>query len=299
VDLPSLVGRKVAILGAGKVGCAVGVALAEAGLPVVAVTTRSAGTATQAAHLTGGEPSTDNPSAAAMADIVLITTNDDAIARVASQVAEAGAFRPGQIVIHMSGALRLSVLEPAARAGAHIGAAHPLRSFATYYQAVRDIPGSVFGVTAGPDAAEELEAFVRALDGRPESVPDDKKILYHAAAVMASNYLVAVQDMATLLLADAGFDESIASEALGPLARGTLDNVIELGTAKALTGPIVRGDVDTVRRHIDALEGLPTDRLELYKALGRHTLAIADRRGTLADKTLAELRDILGAGDSA
>ncbi len=296
---PSLVGRKVAILGAGKVGCAVGVTLGKAGLPVVAVTTRSARTATQAAHLTGGAPCTDNPCAAALADIVLVTTNDDAIAQVVSQVAEAGAFRSGQLVVHMSGALRLDVLEPAARAGALIGAAHPLRSFATYYQAVRDIPGSVFGVTAGPDAAEQLDALVRALDGRSHNVPDDRKILYHAAAVMASNYLVAVEDMATQLLADAGFDESTAIETLGTLARGTLDNVVQLGTTNALTGPIVRGDVETVRGHIAALEGLPADRLELYKTLGRHTLAIASRRGVLPDGTLAELRDLLGPSDSA
>jgi predicted short-subunit dehydrogenase-like oxidoreductase (DUF2520 family) len=297
MDLPSLVGRKVAILGAGKVGCAVGVTLSKAGLPVVAVTTRSARTATQAAQLTGGTPCTDNPCAAAMADIVLVTTNDDAIAQVASQVAEAGAFRPGQLVIHMSGALRLSVLEPAARAGALIGAAHPLRSFATYYQAVRDIPGSVFGVTGGPDASPELEALVRVLDGRPQSVPDDQKVLYHAAAVMASNYLVAVEDLAAQLLADAGFDESGATEALAPLARGTLDNILELGTTGALTGPIVRGDIETVRGHIGALRGLPADRLELYKALGRHTLAIASRRGFLAEETLGELSGILADDD--
>jgi predicted short-subunit dehydrogenase-like oxidoreductase (DUF2520 family) len=296
-DLPSLVGKKVAILGAGKVGCAVGVTLGKAGLPIVAVTTRGARTATQAAQLTGADPCTDNPCAAARADIVLITTNDDAIARVASQVAEAGAFRPGQLVIHMSGALRLSVLDPAAQAGARIGVAHPLQSFATYRQAVRDIPGSVFGVTAGPGVAGELEAFVHLLDGRCENVPDDKKTLYHAAAVMASNYLVAVEDMATQLLADAGFDKSSAMEALSPLVRRTLENILEFGTTNALTGPIARGDVDTIRGHLAALEDLPVDRLELYKALGRHTLAIARRRGALADETLAELRDILGADD--
>jgi predicted short-subunit dehydrogenase-like oxidoreductase (DUF2520 family) len=294
VPLPAvLLGKTVAILGAGKVGCAVGGALRGAGLPVVAVTTRSAQTAAQAAERTGAHAGTDNAAAAAGADIVLLTTNDDAIARVCSEVATAGAFRPGQLVVHMSGALPLSILEPAAGAGARIGCAHPLQSFATHGQAARDIPGSVFGVTSGPDAAVQLEAIVNALGGHSVTVPEDKKTLYHVAAVIASNYLVAVEDLAQQLLLEVGLDEPSAAVALQPLAAVTLGNVAELGTASALTGPIVRGDADTVRRHLDALEGLPEDWLPLYTALGRHTLAIAERRGTLGEETLAVLRRLL------
>ena len=294
---PSLAGKKVAILGAGKVGCAVGAMLRNAGLPVVAVTTRNASTAENAARLTGAEAGIDNPAAAAAADIVLITTNDDAIARVASEVADAGAFRPGQLVIHMSGALPLAVLDPAAQAGALIGAAHPLRSFATFEQAARDLRGSVFGITPGPGALGQLEAFARLLEGTCVLIADENKTLYHAAAVMASNYLVAVEDMAAQLLVDAGFDEVDAVQALASLARGTLDNVIALGPTDALTGPIVRGDIDTVRAHLDTLDALPPDRARLYRALGSHTLAIAARRGTLAAETLSQLRGLLGEDD--
>jgi predicted short-subunit dehydrogenase-like oxidoreductase (DUF2520 family) len=224
---------------------------------------------------------------------VLLTTNDDAIARVCSEVATAGAFRPGQLVIHMSGALPLSILEPAASAGARVGCAHPLQSFATHEQAAHDIPGSVFGVTSGPGAAEELEALVNVLGGHPVTIPADKKTLYHVAAVVASNYLVAVEDLAQQLLLEVGLDEPSAAVALQSLAHVTLGNVAELGTADALTGPIVRGDADTVRRHLDALEALPAEWLQLYKALGRHTLAIAERRGTLGDGALEQLRSLL------
>jgi predicted short-subunit dehydrogenase-like oxidoreductase (DUF2520 family) len=294
VTLPAvLLGKTVAILGAGKVGCAVGGALRGAGLPVVAVTTRSAQTASRAAERTGVSAGTDNAAAAAGADIVLLTTNDDAIARVCSEVATAGAFTPGQLVVHMSGTLPLSILGPAASAGARIGCAHPLQSFATHEQAARDIAGSVFGVTSGPNAAEELEAIVNALDGHSVTVPEDKKTLYHVAAAIASNYLVAVEDLAQQLLLEVGLDEPSAGVALQPLAHVTLGNVAELGTANALTGPIVRGDIDTIRRHLKALETLPADWLQLYKALGRHTLAIAERRGTLDEETLAVLRRLL------
>lgn len=288
-----LLGKTVAILGAGKVGCAVGGALSEAGLAVVAVTTRHAQTAAGAADRTCAKAGTDNAAAAADADIVLLTTNDDAIAGVCSEVAAVGAFRPGQLVVHMSGALPLSILDPAARAGARIGCAHPLQSFATHEQAARDIPGSVFGVTSGPGAAEELEALVAVLGGRPVTVPADKKTLYHVAAVIASNYLVAVEDLAQQLLLEVGLDEPSAAVALRPLAAVTLGNVAELGTANALTGPIVRGDIDTVRRHLDALAALPEDWLQLYSALGRHTLAIAERRGTLGGEPLEQLRRLL------
>lgn len=288
-----LLGKTVAILGAGKVGCAVGGALRGAGLAVVAVTTRHAHTAAQAAERTGVQAGTDNAAAAAKADIVLLTTNDDAIDGVCCEVAAAGAFGPGQLVAHMSGALPLSILEPAVGAGARIGCAHPLQSFATHEQAARDIPGSVFGVTSGPDAAEELDALVDALGGRAVTVPADKKTLYHVAAVVASNYLVAVEDLARQMLLEVGLDEPSAAVALQPLADVTLGNVAELGTADALTGPIVRGDVDTVRSHLDALAALPEDWLQLYTALGRHTLSIAERRGTLSEEKLSALRRLL------
>lgn len=140
---------------------------------------------------------------------------------------------------------------------------------------------------------------MRLLDGRAVHIADEKKTLYHAAAVMASNYLAAVEDMAVQLLLDAGFDETSAIQTLDPLARGTLENVIELGTTDALTGPIVRGDVETLRTHLEALAELPADRLRLYRELGRHTLTIASRRGTLDADTMAEMRALLGEGESA
>ena len=147
-----------------------------------------------------------------------------------TEVALGGGFRPGQLVIHLSGALPLAVLAPAADAGALVGCMHPLQSFATAEDATRLIRGSTFGVTAGPGALESLEALVGVLGGRPVVVEDAAKTLYHAAAVTASNYLVAVEDLAVQLLVDAGFDEASALTALQPLISGTADNIRALGT---------------------------------------------------------------------
>lgn len=292
--LPEILrGRTVVVLGAGKVGRAVAGRLHDAGLRIAAMTARSLATAQRAAERTGAEPGTDNTAAANCGDIVLVTSGDAAIAGVVAEVAEAGGFRPGQLVIHMSGALRLSALTPAAEAGATIGCAHPLQSFASAEDAERAIPGSTFGITPGPGAREVLEALVQVLSGTAVLVADEAKPLYHAAAVVASNYLVAVEDMAVHLLVSAGFDESSALAALRPLVTGTAANAASLGTTSALTGPIVRGDVGTVRGHVDALRQLAGSELGLYRALGRHTLEIATRRGTLSAETIGELRDVL------
>lgn len=295
-----LLGRRVVVLGAGKVGSAAAVLLREAGYEPVAVTTRSLETAAEAETRTGAAGGIDNTAASMQGDIVLVATNDDAIATVVAEVAAADGFRPGQLVVHLSGALPLSVLAPAARVGARIGCLHPLQAFATAEDAVRTMPGSVFGVTPGPEAAEQVEELVRALGGESVLVADADKALYHAAAVMASNYLVAVEDGAVRLLMQAGFDEQSALRALRPLVAGTVDNVFRHGTTAALTGPIVRGDIDTVRGHIEALSALvadgsraSSDELSLYCALGRHALEIARRRGTLTPEQDAALLQLL------
>jgi len=291
----SLVGKRVVVLGAGKVGTAFATLLHDAGLAIAAVTTLHAETAQAAALLLDSRVGADNASAARDGDIVLVTTSDDAIGTVASEVASAGGFRAGQLVVHTSGALPVSVLGPAADAGALVGCLHPMQSFATARDAARALKGSVLGMTAGPASGsrELLEALVVVLGGHAVEVADADKALYHAAAVTASNYLVAVEDAAVRLLMRAGFDEPSAARALRPLMAGTADNVARLGTTDALTGPIVRGDVATVRSHVDALGSLPGDELGLYRTLGRQTLEIAIRRGTLTPEQVAALTELL------
>lgn len=312
-----MVGSRVVVLGAGKVGSAVAMLLREAGFRVVAVTARTTATAEEAAARiraaadtdSGPAAGTDNTAAAAQGDIVVVATNDDAIASVVAEVAVTGGFRPGQLVVHLSGALPLAVLDPARDVGALIGCLHPLQTFASAHDAVRTLPGSVFGVTSGPGAAARVEELVQALGGESVGIADADKALYHAAAVMASNYLVAVEDAAIHLLMRAGFDEPSALKALRPLVIGTTENIFRLGATSALTGPIARGDVATVRGHIEALSepasgclGRPPgddsltahdDELSLYRALGRHTLGIARRRGTLTHEQDAALGKLL------
>jgi predicted short-subunit dehydrogenase-like oxidoreductase (DUF2520 family) len=213
-----------------------------------------------------------------------------------AEVAAAGGFREGQLVMHMSGGLPLSVLAPAAEAGTLVGCAHPLQSFPTIEDAIRDMPGSVFALTTGsPEARQPLEALVEVLGGSFVEVADDDKALYHAAAVVASNYLVAIEDASIRLLGEVGFDQPSALRALRPLTSVTLANIDKLGTTKALTGPIMRGDCDTVRVHLRALARLP-DVQGLYRTLGLYTLQVAGRGRTLDAETVARLREVLEEG---
>lgn len=284
---------RTVIIGAGKVGTAVGLLLQQAGVQITAVTAKNPEHAKDAAQVLGARPFVDNAAAARQGTLVLITTGDNAIASVVQDLAAQKAISAGQYVIHMSGALPLSVLTPAAAAGATIGCAHPLQSFASVEHAARAIPGSYFGVTAGPGAQDILHALVDALGGHAVTVPDSAKAIYHAAATVASNYLVAVEDIAMALMTSAGFDDTSALEALYPLMIGTLENVRMYGTTRSLTGPIARGDVATVNAHIEALTTARPDCITLYQLLGLQTLEIAKRRGNLNEETLAQLAQLL------
>ena len=187
----------------------------------------------------------------------------------------------------------MCIRDRAAEQGALIGCAHPLQSFATFDDASAAMPGSVFGITPGPGSLQALEVLVELLGGTSVLVDDQNKALYHAAAVIASNYLVAVEDMAVQVLTSAGFDRESALGALQPLVSGTMNNIRARGTTGALTGPIVRGDVDTVRAHVEALRSLTGTELHLYRSLGRHALEIARRRDTLDAETIEALREAL------
>jgi len=288
--------RTVAIIGAGKVGTAIGTLLRRAGVRVTAVTARSEQTARAAALATGGEPMTDNTTAARTAQLVLVTVPDSAIAPVVREMAARGAFNAGQVVAHASGALGLAELNAASVAGAAVGSMHPIQAFASAAHAVREIPGSIFGITAEEEALGALESLARVLGGTPVRVAPEAKALYHAATVLASNCFVALEDMAHELLGEAGFSAEEAQAALGPLVRGTAANLERFGTRVALTGPIARGDLDTVRAHLSALDRAPADTAAAYRLLSMRATEIAHDRGSIDDATAQAARRLLGEG---
>ena len=291
--------KTVAIIGAGRLGGAFGRLLAHAGYRIVAVTARTSRSAAAAARFIGaGEPMTDIEKAVAGAAIVLITTPDRAIRAVCERIARSGALRPGVLVVHASGAHSLELLDAARQAGARRAVVHPLQSVPSREQGVANIPGSFFRIEADRGALLRVRALARALGGRELALPrwrsdPESAAIYHAGAVAASNYLVTLLDFAVRHLQALGADRLQALQALLPLVRGTLANVERLGIPGALTGPIARGDVETVAGHFAALRQRAPELLELYRVMARQTIPLAREQGGLTEQAAEELSRIV------
>ncbi|MGH7446371.1 MAG: Rossmann-like and DUF2520 domain-containing protein [Longimicrobiales bacterium] len=224
--------------------------------------------------------------------ILILAVPDDALFEVVHDLAMMGPAPQGCAAMHLSGALSSDALTPLHHRGYAIGSLHPLMAVADPWLAGDRLVGAAFAMTGEPAANTAARRLVSALGGIPLTIAAAQRPLYHAAAVMASNYLVALTGAAVRMLASAGVDDEDALRALLPLLRGTLDNIEQLGVRAAVTGPIARGDVDTVRLHLARLSG--EDRL-LYSGLGLELLRLAQAAG-LDDARAAEIEALLTSG---
>jgi len=275
--------QRVAVLGAGRVGLSLGLMLKSRGYEVVGACCRRVENTERACQLLGC-PEASRLEFVPVADVVIISTPDHAIASVAAELRAAGCFRPGQLVMHTSGARTSADLAPAAASGALTLSFHPLQTFPRC-ETVSLEGVLVVGEGEGPALAAG-QALARVLGARWQSLRPGAKPLYHAAAVMTCNYLVVLLDVALHLMAAAGFAEEPARAALEPLVRSTLESVVHLGPAAALTGPVARGEVETVATHLRCLD--PQDR-NLYSVLGVRAVELARSRG-LSEQDACRLR---------
>jgi predicted short-subunit dehydrogenase-like oxidoreductase (DUF2520 family) len=221
---------------------------------------------------------------------LILAVPDRALAEVAHDLAAAGPAPPGCAALHISGAISTDVLGPLHAAGYAIGSFHPLQTVADPWLSAARLTGIAFAIAGDPPAVLAARRLANALDGTPLVIPPGLRPLYHAAAVTASNYIVAVVAAACRLMEHAGVPPGATLPALLPLVEGTVDNLKQLGIHGALTGPIARGDVDTVRLHLTRLS---PDERQLYSALGREVLHIARAAGLDARKA-DEIEDLLG-----
>ncbi|CAN5745581.1 hypothetical protein BH23GEM10_BH23GEM10_14980 [soil metagenome] len=224
--------------------------------------------------------------------VVILAVPDDSLAEVAYDLTMMGSAPPGCVALHLSGALSTDVLAPLHGAGYALGSMHPLMAVADPWLAAERLMGVAFALTGEPAAVAAARRLVSALDGMPLVIPAAQRPVYHAAAVMASNYLVALIGAAVRMLGEAGVPGDDAVDALVPLLRGTLDNIQQLGVPAALTGPIARGDVDTVRLHLARLSS--RDRA-LYCGLGLELLDLARGAG-LDEERAQEIQLLLTTG---
>lgn len=224
--------------------------------------------------------------------VLVLAVPDSAVAEVAWDMARTGPAPPGCAALHLSGSLSIDPLEPLHEAGYSTGSLHPLMTIADPWQTCDRLFGAAYAIAGEPAARRTALRMVDALEGRPIIVPPALRPVYHAAAVTASNHVVALFAHAARLLGSVGLDEAEARAALLPLLRATVDNLEHLGVAGALTGPIARGDADTVRMHLARLSA--EDRL-LYCALGMEALHIARAAG-LDDQRAHAIESLLSAG---
>lgn len=204
--------------------------------------------------------------------MVLITVPDDAIASVAAGLAGSGKITERQVVLHVSGVLDRSALQPLASSGAALGSMHPLQSISDPASAPERLQGAYAAVEGDDRAVTAASELARAVGLHPLRLAPGQKARYHAGAVFAANFLVALYGEAEKLFVQAGVGPADAAPALLALMRGVLENLRARGARGALTGPVARGDVESIRHHLAALDGLDA---ELYRALSRAALELA------------------------
>jgi predicted short-subunit dehydrogenase-like oxidoreductase (DUF2520 family) len=259
--------NSLAIIGAGRVGRALGRRLREQGWKIGAVVTRSEASARRAVRFIGaGRDCAGITWQILESPVILIATPDDKIAVVAQELARIGEKDlRGKVVLHTSGAMESGVLGALQARGAAVGSMHPLQSFSGV--SVPSMEGKVFTIEGEPKAVLVARRIARALGGSPVRIAGSKKLLYHAAAAMAAGHVLAVEEAATQLLLSLGMKRSEAVRALLPLTRQVLENFERLGPQAAWTGPLSRGDFQVVRAHLDALKESPKEFAQAYEAL--------------------------------
>ncbi len=286
---------KIGFIGAGTVGTALAISLAGKGYRIVAVSSRSKSSAERLAKAVKGcFPFDSGQEVVERAELIFVTTPDDVIGQVVAGLS----WRPGKAVLHCSGAASLDILEPARIVGAEVGGFHPLQSFANTEEAIKNLPGSAFALEAEEPLLSTLKEMAEALGGTWVELGPGDKVLYHVAAVMVSNYTVALMKMATDLWREFGKSTPEATQALLPLLKGTVNNIAKVGLPNCLTGPIARGDVGTIGKHLQALKERFRSLLPAYQELGLQDIPVALAKGGIDEGQAAKLRELLMKGGS-
>ncbi|MEO8127425.1 MAG: Rossmann-like and DUF2520 domain-containing protein [Bryobacteraceae bacterium] len=271
----------IGIAGAGRVAQAMGRLLLERGFAVVCVAGRNpARTVAAAAFIGSGIRAVSYGEIPGRARRILIAVPDAAIVEVSNTLASTG--MRGTIALHTCGTKGPDALQSLKDQGVSCGTLHPLQTIASPEQGVRDLPGCAFAVDGDSRAVAWAEEIARRLGGEVLRIAPEMRPVYHAAAVMASNYLVGLIAAAQHLMKMAGVAEEKCLPALQPLLRATMENVLLQGPVGALTGPIERGDCETIAAHLQALDSAPAEIRGLYRAAGLEVLALAVDRGLAA-----------------
>jgi len=261
--------KSLAIIGGGRVGRALGRSLREAGWKIVIVASRTDASSKKALRfIGGGRAITGLPATLTGAETILLTVPDDAIARVAEQLAQTvGSELKGKVILHTSGALDETVLRSLHACGAATGSIHPMQTFTGVN--VPPLEGKVFAIGGDELAIRMARRIARTLGGVPVAIAAQKKPLYHAAGAFGAGLVLALEASGAQLLMESGLTRREAQRALLSLTRQVLDHYEKLGAQKAWTGPLSRGDYGVVAEHLKALQAVSPEFLAAYIAASR------------------------------
>lgn len=282
------------IIGSGRVGRACGRMWVKAGVfEIQDVLTRSRASAAEGVKFIGAGQPVGQLEEMRGADVWMIATRDDAIVPSCTTLAASGKITPDDIVFHVSGATPSSALAPAREQGARVASVHPIKTFTDAEAAVQSFPGTSCAAEGDAQALMVLKPAFEKIGAKVFDIAPESKPVYHAGGVFACNYLVALIEAALRAHEKAGIPRGASLKALEPMVRETVDAIFDKGPAKALTGPISRGDAATVRRQLALVRDWDGEMGALYRGLGMLAVALAESDGRIDARRAAELRSAL------
>jgi len=280
-------------IGCGQLGKALGSLWHNNSAVIIGdVLTRSMSSAKIAVATIGAGKPVDSITTMQRADIYLVACADDDIEPCSQQLADSGLLLKNDVVFHCSGSQSSALLQACQDSGAFIASIHPIKSFANPVLAIQSFAGTYCGVEGDESALTILSPIFTAIGANLVAINAKHKTLYHAASVIASNYLVTLQEISLQTFEKAGVSRQEAMAILQPIVNGTVDNVFRLGTTAALTGPIARGDAKVVGAQLSAMEAWDEELAALYRQLGLLSLPLANGQGNASAENLAVLRSL-------
>jgi predicted short-subunit dehydrogenase-like oxidoreductase (DUF2520 family) len=285
--------QRLNFIGCGQLGKTLGSLWHRSGsIDIGNVLTRSMGSAQAAVEAIGSGTPINQISKMSNAKLYLIASGDDKIEYCSQLLASSGSLNSGDIVFHCSGAQTSDLLQDCKNAGAFIASIHPIKSFANVDLAISSFAGTYCGVEGDATALEMLAPIFEGIGANLLAISKQNKTLYHAASVIASNYLVTLQEISIHAFDQAGINRHEAMAILEPIVTGTIDNIFHQGTNNALTGPIARGDSKVVAAQLDAMQDWDKDLATIYRLLGKYSIPLAEAQGKADVENLTKLKKL-------
>jgi len=288
--------QRIALIGPGRLGQAVGALLQQAGYPITAIVGRDLQRTREAAQFIGAAlMATTDLNRCSRADLILCCVGDDQLAPLGDALVDVLADHPQPTVIHFSGRHRAAILRPEDSRATHwqVMSIHPLQTFASGVQGLESLPGSYCAIESEDDLFPLGAKLSLELGCQPFRLRSEDKERYHAAACMASNFVTTLFHQASTLMAETLEDPAMAATVLAPIFQTAATNTLSLGPHQALTGPIVRGDIDTIRGHLNQLSEHNPERLPFYLELAEQTRQLAQESKRLAPERAEQLKELL------